>query len=136
MTLAATTLEQSIFSLLDGDTTLVGLLGGARFHASPPRDSALPYVTVGTAYSRDWSTGTERGEEHRVLLSVWAATNRRQELDQIADRLNALVAEPQLQLTGHALVNWQIERYETRPHRKDRLIQGLFQIRAVTEHSI
>lgn len=37
-----------------------------------PVGSLLPYVSFGRASAVDWSTSTEKGEEHLFSLHVWA----------------------------------------------------------------
>ena len=133
MALAARSLEQSLFAMLKADTTLTGLLGGAFLYDEPRRDHAFPYLTLLTAYSRDWSTGTETGDEHRLMITVWTASEDRARQQDLLAHLQSALADPALTLTGHRLVNWRIERAEIRPDRKNRLLQGVLQIRAVTE---
>ena len=135
MMLASRSLEQAMFSALKADTTLIDLLGGVRLYDAPHRDSALPYLTLTTSYSRDWSTGSEGGEEHRIIISVWAGSNDRMLQQQILACLRSALSDPALSLTDHHLVNMQIERIEIRPDRKNRLLHGVMQIRAVTEES-
>ncbi len=36
-----------------------------------PVDASAPYLTIGPDTSTDWSTKTNRGREHRVLIGVW-----------------------------------------------------------------
>jgi hypothetical protein len=38
-----------------------------------PVQAAYPYITLGPDLASDWSSKTNRGHEHRVLMSVWDA---------------------------------------------------------------
>ncbi|WP_319529367.1 DUF3168 domain-containing protein [uncultured Cohaesibacter sp.] len=133
MTLASRSLEQALFAHLKAGNDLITLLGGARLYDEPKRNSDLPYLTLATSYSRDWSTGSDKGEEHRLLLTVWTGTEDRALQQSILDCLSTLLADPSLSLTGHHLVNLTIERTDMRTDRKNRLLQGILQMRAVTE---
>ncbi|PLW76958.1 DUF3168 domain-containing protein [Cohaesibacter celericrescens] len=133
MMLASRSLEQAIFNALKADNTLIEFLGGVRIYDEPRRDSVFPYLTVTTSYTRDWSTGSEAGDEHRLMITVWAGSNDRMLQQEILACLRASLTDPALSLTDHHLVNLQIERCEIRPDRKNRLLQGVMQIRAVTE---
>ena len=117
----------------DGD--LLTLLGGAKLYDEPKRNSDLPYLTLATSYSRDWSTGSDRGDEHRLLLTVWTGTEDRALQQSILDHVRRLLTDPSLSLTEHDLVNLIIERTDLRTDRKNRLLQGILQIRAVTEET-
>lgn len=136
MTNSAGQLEDAIFDKLAADITLVNMLGGKRIYGSPPRNSALPYVTVATTFSRDWSTGTERGEEHRILVTVWTAIKKRDQQQALLARLDTLLNDAALTLTDHHLINLRVERQELRSNRRHHLLQGVLQLRATTEHSI
>ncbi|WP_157747729.1 DUF3168 domain-containing protein [Cohaesibacter sp. ES.047] len=131
--MAARSLEQALFAILKADSTLSSLLGGLRLYDEPRRDSAYPYLTLATSYSRDRSTGTERGEEHRILITVWAGSRDRKLLQDILARLRVILDDPALSLADHHLVLLMIERFDIRADRKNRLSQGILQLRAVTE---
>lgn len=131
--LSSGTLEQAILSFLKSDSALIGLLGGMRLYDEPKRNARFPYLTLITSYSRDWSTGTEAGEEHRILITIWTAANDRSRQQEILARLRTLLGAFEPEMTDHALVNFLIERVELRPDRKNHLLQGVMQIRAVTE---
>nr|WP_321463381.1 DUF3168 domain-containing protein [uncultured Cohaesibacter sp.] len=131
--LASRALEQSLLDYLKSDATLIALLGGLRLYDEPSRNARFPYLTVITSYSRDWSTGTEVGEEHRIIITAWTASEDKARQQSIFARLQELLTDPALVLADHILVNLQTERIELRPDRKNHLLQGVMQIRAVTE---
>lgn len=133
MTLAATQLEVAIHARLIADTDLTELLGGAKIYAEAPRNSAFPYVTLAVALSRDWSTGTEGGQDHRLVLTVWTALQRRDEMTAILVRLATVMEAGGLSLPNHHLVNLHHQSSEIRTDLRNRALQGLVQLRAVTE---
>ena len=135
MMLASQSLEQAIFACLAADSDLIGQLGGKWLYDEPRRDAAFPYLTLHVAFSRDWSTSSDRGEEHRLMINVWTGSADRQLQQGIQSRLRAILLDPVLELTGHRLVNLTVERCEIRANRKNRLLQGVVQLRAVTEET-
>ncbi|TLP44824.1 DUF3168 domain-containing protein [Cohaesibacter sp. CAU 1516] len=133
MTLAATQLEAAIHARLIADTALIDLLGGAKVYAEAPRNSAFPYITLAVSLSRDWSTGTETGGDHRLILTVWAGRNHRDQLAAILARMSDLIVAEGLSLPNHHLINMQQQSCEIRSDQRNRALQGLMQLRAVTE---
>ena len=133
MTLAAAQLEATIHARLIADTDLTDLLGGAKVYAQAPRKASFPYVTLTVALSRDWSTGTEDGQDHRLILTVWTAMNHRDQLAALLDRLSILMQMEGLTLPNHHLVNLRSQSCEIRADPSNRALQGLLQMRAVTE---
>lgn len=133
MTLAAAQLETATHACLIADTSLTDLLGGAKIYAQAPRKSAFPYVTLAVALSRDWSTGTDDGEDHRLILTAWAAIDRRGQLTAILDRLSILMQRENLTLPNHHLVNLHHQSSEIRADPRNGTLQALLQLRAVTE---
>lgn len=136
MMLASKSLEEAMFAALSGDDTLLDLLGGAKLFDTPRRDVAFPYLTLTTDYSRDWSTGTEQGEEHRLIINVWAGLEERLLIQSLLAAVRDILSDPALPMENHHLVNLQIQRVEIRKDRKDRCLQGLMQLRAVTETQV
>ncbi|WP_316858030.1 DUF3168 domain-containing protein [uncultured Cohaesibacter sp.] len=134
-TLASRSLEQALLALFKTDETLIAQLGGTRLYDEPKRDCPFPYITLATSYSRDWSTGTEKGDEHRVIITLWTGANDRERHQEICARLRSILEAAELSLTDHTLVNLQIERLDIRSDRKAHLLQGVMQVRAVTEES-
>ena len=135
MMLASVSLEQAVLAHLADDTRLTTLLGGKKIYREPRRNIAFPYLTLAVSPSRDWSTGTEKGEEHRLLIHVWTGADDRDLMQQCLARLSELIHLLDLDLTDHHLVNCRLETSIIQPDRKNRLLQGILQCRAVTEEA-
>src|SRR5262245_39109584 len=135
MSSASWSLQQSVFAALTADSALTSLLGGARIYDDVPQGTGLPYLTLGQSTERDWSTGTEDGNEHILTLHVWSnARGKKQAHDIIAAVRSALHDQP-LTLTGHRLVNLRHEFSEARRDPDGEAIHGIARFRAVTEPS-
>ena len=72
---ASWALQQSIFATLTADTALLALLGAPRLYDDVPQRADFPYLTFGQSVARDWSTGSEDGNEHILTLHVWSQAN-------------------------------------------------------------
>ena len=102
--IAAAALQAAIHSRLVGDTSVTALLGGPKVHDRTPPDEAFPYVTFGAAASQDWSTGTERGDDHLIILNVWSRGQGKKQVLDIAGAIIASLETATLAPAGHRVV--------------------------------
>jgi hypothetical protein len=135
MASASWALQQAIYASLTSDSGLVALLGGGRVYDDVPDRKAFPYVTFAPALERDWSTDSESGSEHSVVLHVWSRGAGRKEALAIVDALHARLHDAALTLSGHRLVNLRHESSEVRRDADGETFQGIVRFRAVTEAS-
>jgi hypothetical protein len=135
MASAANSLQAAIFTVLNGDATLLGLLGGARIHDRAPTDVAFPYITFGRTSIYDWSTATERGTEQLFTLNVWSKGRGKKEALAIMERVETLLHDQPQTLAGHRLVNCRLESSDVRFEDDHDIQRGMMRFRAVTEPS-
>jgi Protein of unknown function (DUF3168) len=133
MASAAWALQRAIHETLTTDAAVLAALGGARVHDDVPRGAELPYVTVGQSSARDWSTGTDDGEEHTLTLHVWSRANGRRQVQEIMAVVRAALNQAGLSLSGHRLVNLRQEFAEARRDPDGETYHGMLRFRAVTE---
>jgi len=93
----------------------------------------MPYLTFGQSLLRDWSTGTESGDEHLVTLHVWSRADGRHQTHEIMHALRQALHEQMLTLDGHRLVNLRHELSEARREADGETYRGIVRFRAVTE---
>src|SRR3972149_3086207 len=105
MPASAVSLRAAIRDALAADMPLVTMLGGAKIYDEPPRDAALPYVTLGEDVIADASTATEPGDEHALTLHVWSRQGGHREAHIIAGALLEALVDAPLSLDGHRLAN-------------------------------
>ena len=132
---AAWALQQSIFAALAGDAALTGLLGANHIYDDVPQGTRLPYITVGPATSRDWSTSTDDGTEHTLVLHVWSSARGKKETQEIIAGVRSVLHDQPLALTGHRLINLRHEASDIRRNREGETLHGIVRFRAVTEPS-
>lgn len=130
---ASWALQQAIFARLTSDSALLALLGGARVYDDVPDRKLFPYVTFAPASARDWSTGSEAGTEHAVVLHVWSRGAGRKEALAIIEALRACLHDAALTLSGHRLVNLRHESSDVRRDTDGETFHGIVRLRAVTE---
>ncbi len=133
MSSASWALQQSIFARLASDTALLTLLGGQRIYDDVPQGADFPYVTFGQGLARDWSTGTDDGNEHVLTLHVWSQAKGRKEAHEIMGALRDALHDQPLTLSGYRLVNLRHEQSEARRDPDGETYHGIARFRAVTE---
>jgi hypothetical protein len=133
MSSAAAALRAAIHDALVADAGLTSLLGGARVYDEPPAAAAFPYVTLGEARIADFSTGTERGEEHQLTLHAWSRQGGHKQAHLIAGAMLQALDDVPLTLDDHRLVNFRFALADVRREADGRTYHALVRFRAVTE---
>lgn len=133
MSNAGWALQQSIYGALVADTALLALLGAPRIYDDVPQGTPFPYLTFGQSTLRDWSTGSEAGDEHVLTLHVWSRAAGRKETHAIMGALRHALHDAPLALDGHRLVNIRHELSEARRDPDGDTYHGIVRYRAVTE---
>lgn len=129
----AWSLQQAIYSAVTTNAALNTLIGPPRLYDDVPQNAVFPYLTLGQSTTRDWSTATEAGDEHRLTLHVWSRAGGRREAQEIMGALKAALHDQPLTLTGHRLINLTHELSEARREPDGDTYHGLVRFRAVTE---
>jgi hypothetical protein len=130
---ASWALQRGIYQALANDTGLTVLIGGARIYDDPLQSASYPFVSLGQSLIRDWSTGSEDGEEHILTLHVWSRAGGRQESYEIIEAIKGVLHDKALMLTDHDLVNLRHEFSEVRQDPDGDTYHGILRYRAVTE---
>jgi len=130
---ASWSLQTSIYQALAADAGILALLGSPRIFDDVPQRAELPYLTIGQSTVRDWSTGTDAGDEHQLTLHVWSRAEGRRETQQLMAALKAALHDRQLDLDGHRLIHLRHELSEARREADGETYHGIVRLRAVTE---
>jgi hypothetical protein len=126
-------LQQAVYAELASDTALLALLGSARIYDDVPQGTAFPYITLGSATTRDWSTGSEAGDEHALTLHAWSRAGGRKEVQALVGAIHDALHDASLTLDGHRLVNLRHESSDSRREGDGDTYHGIARFRAVTE---
>lgn len=130
---SAVSLRAAILGALRNDSPLVSLLGGERIYDEPPREAALPYVTLGEGVIADGSTATDAGEEHALTLHVWSRQGGHKEAQVITGAVLEALGDAPLALDGHHLANLRFVVADVRREGDGRTYHGIVRLRALTE---
>jgi hypothetical protein len=130
---SAISLRAAIRGALAADAPLATLLGGGKIYDEPPRDAALPHVTLAESSFADNSTATESGEEHTLSLHVWSRHGGHREAHEIAGAVLAALIDQPIALDGHHLANLRFVLADVRREPDGRTYRGTVRLRAVTE---
>ncbi len=130
---ASFALQQSIYAALAADAQITTLLGAPRIFDDVPQKSDFPYLTLGQSSVRDWSTGTESGDEHILTVHVWSRASGRKQTHEIMGALKSALHNRALTLAGHRLVNLRHEFSDARREPDGETYHGIVRLRAVTE---
>ena len=130
---SAVALRAAIHDALVADAPLNTLLGGPKVYDEPPPGAVFPYVTLGEARVTDWSTGSERGEEHQLTLHAWSRQGGHKEAHLVAGALLQALDDAPLILADHRLINFRFALADVRREADGRTYHALVRFRAVTE---
>jgi hypothetical protein len=127
-------LQGAIFAALCADAGLKSVLGDPpRVYDEVPREAVMPYLVIGDGKESDWSTATDTGTEHALVLHVWSRARGRKESKTIAEAVRAALDGAGLALTGHTLIDIQYQSSEFLRRSDGRTYHAILRFRAVTE---
>ncbi len=125
--------QKSIYQTLTQNTEIITLLGGAKIYDHVPQRASYPYITFGQTIERDWSTATEDGSEHLILLHIWDQSGGRKLIQQIIQLIKSALHNMSLDVLGHQLINLRYEFSEVRRDPGGKTLHGICRLRAATE---
>ena len=131
---AGNALLQAIHAQLSGDAVLVGMVGQRGIVDRLLPRPVLPCVAYGEIDSRDYSTGSEKSEEHFLNIEVWSNEGGRKLAQDIAVRILTLLDDAPLVLgEGIALVSLFYRSSRSVRETKSKQFLTEIRFRAVTE---
>lgn len=126
-------LQKAAYNALIADSELAVLLGGERVYDDVPQNTEFPFVVLDQMRINDWSTGTDRGSEHILMLHVWSRYDGKQEAYEIADTIRELLDDTELTLDNNRLVNLTHQYSDLKRDADGETYHGVLRFRAVTE---
>jgi hypothetical protein len=103
---ASWALQQAIFATLCASDEIKDVVGDPpRIFDTPTRGTAFPYIVIGDDTETDWSTATEAGSEHAVVIHVWSRADGHKEAKLVADAVRDTLDGAELAVTGQALID-------------------------------
>jgi Protein of unknown function (DUF3168) len=126
-------LRKAIRAPLAADSDFTGIVGGALVYDLAPRRAEPPYVTFEDVEARDWSTGTDKGYEQLLGLSVWAREGGQSQALAAAERVADVLDDATLALDGHRLIQMRVTAVELRRTRDAQFLRATVRLRATSE---
>jgi hypothetical protein len=93
----------------------------------------MPFLVFGVGKESDWSTATDTGTEHALVLHVWSRARGRKESKTVAAAVRDVLDDADLTLTGHTLVGIKHQSGEFLRQTDGRTYRAVMKFRAVTE---
>jgi hypothetical protein len=129
---ASWALQQAVFAVLCSSDEIRDAVGDPpRVFDAPPRGTAFPYIVIGDDTESDWSTATEAGSEHAVVIHAWSRADGRKETKRVANAVRDALDGAELDITGQALIG--IRHLETSFTRDGETTHATLRFRAVLE---
>lgn len=126
-------LQKAVVERLSADPAILAITGTGRIFDRRITRAEPPYLVLGEAESRDFSTGEDEGTEHRFEIEAWTKQNGRKQAVELADTVRAALHDADLALEEGALINLRHERTVSRRVPKTGLHLARLRFRAVTE---
>ena len=129
-------LQKAIYTALAANANLTAALGGTKIYDHNPQEAAFPYVVIGRASNLDWSTSTEDGGEHVVIIHIWSERSDRMEIYQLQQEVQTSLHDATLMAVDHNVVNLRHEFSDVRSDDASNRMHGIMRFRAVTEPKV
>ncbi len=126
-------LQKAVYQALKADGALSSQLGANWLYDDIPQTADFPYVVIDQMRVNDWSTGTERGSEHIIMLHVWSRDHGRSEAYRIADAVRTALEDAELTLGDNHLINLVHQYSDLKRDEDGESWHGVMRFRAVTE---
>lgn len=138
MTGAALVLQKAILAWLQAAPLLMEKLHGQGIYDHVPPDAPFPYISFGQSQVYAWDTDSGTGEEHSLVLHIWARSNGRRQVlelmmlvEELLEALDSSTLRPDI--GGFHLVNLTLQSSQTRNDELRDGYSGQLRYRAVTE---
>jgi hypothetical protein len=130
---AAYLLHKAALAKLQQSAALTATLGAGRIFDAVPYNQPFPFAVIGEMTSTDWSTGTEQGAEHSLVLHIWSRSGGKKQTFEAASAIFDALHEAAFPLEGHGLVNLRHQSTDVRRAEDGETFHGVMRFRAVTE---
>jgi hypothetical protein len=131
--MSANQLQQAVVERLSTDTAILAITGADRIFDRRITRAEPPYLVLGEAVARDFSTGEGPGTEHLFEIEAWTKQNGRKQAVELAAAVRAALHDADLALEEATLVNLRHERTLSRRAPGSGLHLARLRFRAVTE---
>ena len=121
--------QQGLYNKLSGDALLMDMVTGV--YDAVPQHAALPYVVLGDGSADDVPQLQAKISECTMQLYVWTSGGGRKAALAILQRLNALLHQATLPMSGHSLIAMRCLRAETQVQAEQDRIYGVLELSVI-----
>ena len=101
-------LQSILYSTLNGDSTLDGIVGNNRIFDNVPQDTDYPYVVIGNINVINRGTKSLDGNEYNVDIDVWSTYRGKKEISEAMERIYELLHDTTYTVSGANMVISQV----------------------------
>ena len=106
-------LQTILYSTLNGDSTLDGIIGNNKIFDNVPQDTSYPYAIIGNFNVVNRGTKTLDGNEYSVDIDVWSTYRGKKEISQAMERIYELLHDTTYSVSGANMVISQVRNIIT-----------------------
>lgn len=106
-------LQSAIYSTLNDDSTLDGIIGNNKIFDHVPQDTDYPYVRIGNISVANMGTKTLDGNEYSIDIDVWSRYRGKKEISDAMERIYDLLHEATYSVSGANMVVSQVRSTTT-----------------------
>ena len=101
-------LQTILYSTLNGDSTLDGIVGNNKIFDNVPQDTTYPYVVLGNITALNRGTKTLDGNEYVLDIDVWSTYRGKKEISEAMERIYELLHDTTYSVSGADMVVSQV----------------------------
>jgi hypothetical protein len=106
-------LQTIVYSTLNGDSTLDGIVGNNKIFDNVPQDTGYPYVVIGNESAINRGTKTLDGNEYTIDIEVWSQYRGKKEIKEAMERVYNLFHDATYSVSGADMVVSQVRNVIT-----------------------
>ena len=101
-------LQTILYSTLNGDSTLDGIVGNNKIFDNVPQDTSYPYVVIGNINVVNRGTKNLDGNEYNIDIDVWSEYRGKKEISNAMERIYELLHDTTYSVSGADMVVSQV----------------------------
>jgi hypothetical protein len=101
-------LQSAIYTVLNADSTLDGIIGDNKIFDNVPQDTAYPYVVIGNFTVTNRGTKSLDGNEYSLDIDVWSTYRGKKEISDAMERIYELLHDATYSVSGADMVISQV----------------------------
>lgn len=105
--------QSALYSRLNGDSTLDGIIGDNKIFDNVPQDTSYPYVVLGNFNIANRGTKTLDGNEYFLDIDVWSTYRGKKEISEAMERIYELLHDATYSVSGADMVISQVRNVIT-----------------------